>query len=632
MVDVADDDTSRSPASPARRAAATAASAADGSPKLVINEVDYDQVGADHDEFVEIYNAGDGGRRPHGRRRLAGQRRRRRRVQPQGAHGHARRRRIPRRRRDAPERRAGRRRARQPDDEDADRRALVRGRDHGGDDRRYDVRPRRGHSRRRSADSSTVEGSLSRIPNGTDTNNSATDWAFTTTVTRGAANVATGSTACGGRRAAGRRGNLRRPSGVEEAVVGRPLEDAELVERAQRGDLGAYEELVSRYQGIAFRTAYVVAGSAADAEEAAQDGFLKAYRALGRFRPGAPFRPWLLEIVGNEARNRRRSAGRRDAARAARRREEVPRGRGPVPRGDAAGRRGARGTCSTPSNALREDDRLVIAAATSSSCPRRRPRPRSACRAAPSSPGSRARSTGCAPPWRRCRVTEPSSSSQLRALGPAIDFPPTPDLRPRVRDAPRPAPPPAAGGCSWSRSPCSSSRSPACSRFPSARSAILDWLGIGGVKFEFVDQLPARAGDQRARPGREDVAGGRRGSVRRSGSWCRRTTWGRRRCTSATRRAAALVSFLYGTPEHARLIVSELRARPQAVPAEDDRADDDVDDAGEDQRRARLLARGRALRRVRRRGRPVRRHAGPARRPRAAVGQGPVTVPARGPV
>ena len=42
------------------------------------------------------------------------------------------------------------------------------------------------------ADSSTVEGSLSRIPNGTDTNNSATDWAFTTTVTRGAANVATG--------------------------------------------------------------------------------------------------------------------------------------------------------------------------------------------------------------------------------------------------------------------------------------------------------------------------------------------------------------------------------------------------------------------------------------------------------
>jgi RNA polymerase sigma-70 factor (ECF subfamily) len=73
----------------------------------------------------------------------------------------------------------------------------------------------------------------------------------------------------------------------------------------------AYEELVRRYQDVAVRTAYVVAGSADDAEDAAQDGFLKAYAALGRFREGAPFRPWLLRIVANEARNRRRSAGRR---------------------------------------------------------------------------------------------------------------------------------------------------------------------------------------------------------------------------------------------------------------------------------------------------------------------------------
>ena len=61
----------------------------------------------------------------------------------------------------------------------------------------------------------------------------------------------------------------------------------------------------------AFRTAYLITGSAADAEEAAQDGFVKAWRALGRFRPGAEFRPWLLKIVANEARNRRRSTGRR---------------------------------------------------------------------------------------------------------------------------------------------------------------------------------------------------------------------------------------------------------------------------------------------------------------------------------
>jgi RNA polymerase sigma factor (sigma-70 family) len=95
-------------------------------------------------------------------------------------------------------------------------------------------------------------------------------------------------------------------------VEGRPLEEEnDLVERAKRGDARAYEELVRTYQGIAFRTAYLVAGSADEARDAAQEGFVKAYRALGRFRRGAPFRPWLLQIVANEARNRRRSAGRR---------------------------------------------------------------------------------------------------------------------------------------------------------------------------------------------------------------------------------------------------------------------------------------------------------------------------------
>lgn len=94
-------------------------------------------------------------------------------------------------------------------------------------------------------------------------------------------------------------------------MVGRPLDEDDLIRRAQRGDKDAYEELVHAYEGIAFRTAYVLTGNGADAEEAAQDGFVKAWRALGRFRPGAPFRPWLLRIVANEAHNRRRSSGRR---------------------------------------------------------------------------------------------------------------------------------------------------------------------------------------------------------------------------------------------------------------------------------------------------------------------------------
>ena len=65
-----------------------------------------------------------------------------------------------------------------------------------------------------------------------------------------------------------------------------------------------------RYQDVALRTAYLVAPEA-DAADAVQDAFVKAYAALSRFRDGAPLRPWLLRIVTNEARNRRRSAGRR---------------------------------------------------------------------------------------------------------------------------------------------------------------------------------------------------------------------------------------------------------------------------------------------------------------------------------
>ena len=96
-----------------------------------------------------------------------------------------------------------------------------------------------------------------------------------------------------------------------DSVEGRPTEDSELVERARHGDQDAYAELVTRYQALAVRTAYVIAGNEPDAEEAAQEGFVKAYYALDRFRTGAPFRPWLLRIVANEAINRRKAAGRR---------------------------------------------------------------------------------------------------------------------------------------------------------------------------------------------------------------------------------------------------------------------------------------------------------------------------------
>ena len=102
------------------------------------------------------------------------------------------------------------------------------------------------------------------------------------------------------------------PRGVGGTVDsgGPDLEDAELISRARTGDVTAYEELVRRYQDVAMRTAYLVAPEA-DAADAVQDAFLKAYAALPRFRPGSPLKPWLLQIVANEGRNRRRSAARR---------------------------------------------------------------------------------------------------------------------------------------------------------------------------------------------------------------------------------------------------------------------------------------------------------------------------------
>jgi RNA polymerase sigma factor (sigma-70 family) len=95
-------------------------------------------------------------------------------------------------------------------------------------------------------------------------------------------------------------------------VEGRPRSERQLVLRAQAGDARAYGELVQPHQEIAFRVAYVITRNAADAEDAAQDGLVKAWRALRRFRADEPLRPWLLKIVANEARNRRRSSGRRE--------------------------------------------------------------------------------------------------------------------------------------------------------------------------------------------------------------------------------------------------------------------------------------------------------------------------------
>ncbi len=73
--------------------------------------------------------------------------------------------------------------------------------------------------------------------------------------------------------------------------------------------MDAYGELVRRYQRDARRTAAAIAGVSL-ADDAAQEAFVRAYGFLHRFRPGAPFRPWLLAIVANVARNQTRSTNR----------------------------------------------------------------------------------------------------------------------------------------------------------------------------------------------------------------------------------------------------------------------------------------------------------------------------------
>ena len=143
-------------------------------------------------------------------------------------------------------------------------------------------------------------------------------------------------------------------------MEGRPRTERELVDRARAGDLTAYESLVHEHETIAFRTAFLITRSAPEAEEAAQDAFVKAHRALGRLRPGAPFRPWLLGIVANEARNRRRAVARREALVARAASERRPGDAAPSPEAALLVRE-RRATLLAAVEAMPENDRLVLA-------------------------------------------------------------------------------------------------------------------------------------------------------------------------------------------------------------------------------------------------------------------------------
>lgn len=134
-------------------------------------------------------------------------------------------------------------------------------------------------------------------------------------------------------------------------------DDRSAVVAARDGDGEAFAVLVTRYQEVAFRAAYLIVRDAGLAEDVAQEGFVRAYCSLARFREEEAFRPWLLRIVTNLALNEVRGRGRRAGllARFGRLREQSP----PGPEGEAVESDEARALWDAI-NELPGDDRVVL--------------------------------------------------------------------------------------------------------------------------------------------------------------------------------------------------------------------------------------------------------------------------------
>jgi RNA polymerase sigma-70 factor (ECF subfamily) len=88
------------------------------------------------------------------------------------------------------------------------------------------------------------------------------------------------------------------------------LTDTELIEAVREGDLRALEALMRRHNRVLYRTARAILGDDAEAEDAVQEAYLRAYRAFCGFRGEAKLSTWLVRIVANEALMRRRRRAR----------------------------------------------------------------------------------------------------------------------------------------------------------------------------------------------------------------------------------------------------------------------------------------------------------------------------------
>jgi RNA polymerase sigma-70 factor (ECF subfamily) len=133
--------------------------------------------------------------------------------------------------------------------------------------------------------------------------------------------------------------------------------ETEALRRARLGDASAFGLLVQNHQEAAFRAAYLILHDAQAAEDMAQEGFVRAYRQLHRFREEDPFRPWLLRIVMNLALNetRRRKRGLALLERFGR---EAPR-REPGPESVTLATEGSREVWQAI-NRLAQDDRVIL--------------------------------------------------------------------------------------------------------------------------------------------------------------------------------------------------------------------------------------------------------------------------------
>ncbi len=81
------------------------------------------------------------------------------------------------------------------------------------------------------------------------------------------------------------------------------LRDETLAKRAAAGDMSAFEDLVDRHRMAVYRLARSITGNHHDADDAAQETFLRVYRGLGSYDPDRPFKPWLKRIAYNTSLN-----------------------------------------------------------------------------------------------------------------------------------------------------------------------------------------------------------------------------------------------------------------------------------------------------------------------------------------